>query len=330
MGAVKPYNRKKNKFTVAQAMLLLVCLLVLVLSLTNMSIASNSQSLGVIAGTATQQLPPPKQAMTNMTTTGASSSVGGSKSKMWSEAEIVAHMAAHPSRAYFSRFFRDGGFRTGIELGVADGRFSEHFLKDLKDLEDYRWTMIEPFPNNNLMSRTGSLTGVTDGGSWKQLGILEHVKTTFKVNKSLDPPLLTELPDDGYDFIYLDGNHEYHVVKEEIPKYWPKVKSGGVLAGHDYCNYGEPSLTCKGCSTTPQCTDYTEFGIATGKPKGRASNQIGVVKAVQEWLVAQNDSRLTVHHTLEDFTRESLQHDGMEYDLIITGTRNPSWFLVKP
>jgi len=35
------------------------------------------------------------------------------------------------------------------------------------------------------------------------------------------------------DFIYIDGNHSYRFVKKDIEDYWPKVKSGGILAGHD-------------------------------------------------------------------------------------------------
>lgn len=41
--------------------------------------------------------------------------------------------------------------------------------------------------------------------------------------------------DDNYaDFIFIDGNHAYEYVHEDLRNYWPKVKSGGILAGHDY------------------------------------------------------------------------------------------------
>merc|ERR1712226_325926 len=53
-----------------------------------------------------------------------------------------------------------------------------------------------------------------------------------------------------------------------------------------------------------------------------------VVKAVQEWA-HESHPELTLHHTSEDFTRESLSADGMDYDLIITNTYNPSWYFVK-
>ena len=36
----------------------------------------------------------------------------------WSASKIRKFMSARP-RAYFSRLFRDGGFRSGMEIGVA-------------------------------------------------------------------------------------------------------------------------------------------------------------------------------------------------------------------
>ena len=70
----------------------------------------------------------------------------------WTEGEIVSFMARHPNRAYFSRLFRDGGMRVGMEVGVADGRFSEHFLKDAgKRIRN--WYMVEPAPNAELVAR---------------------------------------------------------------------------------------------------------------------------------------------------------------------------------
>jgi predicted O-methyltransferase YrrM len=39
---------------------------------------------------------------------------------------------------------------------------------------------------------------------------------------------------DKFDFIYIDGNHEYKFVKEDIIKFYDFVRKGGILAGHDF------------------------------------------------------------------------------------------------
>lgn len=36
------------------------------------------------------------------------------------------------------------------------------------------------------------------------------------------------------DFVFVDGNHTYPFVKQDIELYWPKIKSGGFISGHDY------------------------------------------------------------------------------------------------
>lgn len=106
------------------------------------------------------------------------------------------------------------------------------------------------------------------------------------------------------------------------------IKKGGILAGHDYQNHGEPSLSCRGCGAIPYARNYTSAGIAFGKKSGLASNQVGVVRAVQEWLTSEHPE-VTLHHTEENFTRESLARDNIDFDLVLTSTVNPSWYIVK-
>jgi hypothetical protein len=40
--------------------------------------------------------------------------------------------------------------------------------------------------------------------------------------------------DDFFDFVYIDGNHNYDSVKQDISIWFPKVKKGGILGGHDF------------------------------------------------------------------------------------------------
>ena len=40
--------------------------------------------------------------------------------------------------------------------------------------------------------------------------------------------------DESLDFVFIDANHEYEEVKKDIELWYPKVKKGGIFAGHDY------------------------------------------------------------------------------------------------
>ncbi len=54
-------------------------------------------------------------------------------------------------------------------------------------------------------------------------------------------PIVTEstraarlFPPGSVDFAFIDGDHQYESVLADLRAWWPKVKPGGLLAGHDY------------------------------------------------------------------------------------------------
>ena len=47
------------------------------------------------------------------------------------------------------------------------------------------------------------------------------------------------------DFVYIDGNHDYLFVKADMENYWLKIKSGGIMAGHDIDSEGVSKAFCE-------------------------------------------------------------------------------------
>jgi len=37
-----------------------------------------------------------------------------------------------------------------------------------------------------------------------------------------------------FDFIYIDADHAYEAVKKDLENWFPKLRPGGIIAGHDY------------------------------------------------------------------------------------------------
>jgi len=45
-----------------------------------------------------------------------------------------------------------------------------------------------------------------------------------------------DFPDEYFDFIFIDADHTYPGISRDIVDWYPKVKKGGVLLGHDYAD----------------------------------------------------------------------------------------------
>jgi predicted O-methyltransferase YrrM len=49
----------------------------------------------------------------------------------------------------------------------------------------------------------------------------------------------------AYDFVFIDADHSYEGCKADIEAWWPLVKKGGWICGHDYANPGFPEFGVK-------------------------------------------------------------------------------------
>jgi alkanesulfonate monooxygenase SsuD/methylene tetrahydromethanopterin reductase-like flavin-dependent oxidoreductase (luciferase family) len=58
--------------------------------------------------------------------------------------------------------------------------------------------------------------------------------------KSVDAAALFD--DESLDFVYIDGDHRYEAVKDDIDAWLPKVKKGLIIAGHDYQHKWAPGV----------------------------------------------------------------------------------------
>jgi hypothetical protein len=55
-------------------------------------------------------------------------------------------------------------------------------------------------------------------------------------------PMAHMIPNASLDLVYVDAAHDYRNARNDVLAYWPKLKPGGVMAGHDFAhwrNWGE-------------------------------------------------------------------------------------------
>jgi hypothetical protein len=121
----------------------------------------------------------------------------------------------------------------GAEIGIFEGEYSKLILRTIKPKKFY---MVDVF--------TGPvLSGDKNGENIKTINLDETYKSLLKeyenkeevnVYKGKSEDFFKTIPDDYLDFIYIDGDHGYEGAKLDLQNSFNKVKSGGLICGHDY------------------------------------------------------------------------------------------------
>lgn len=72
----------------------------------------------------------------------------------------------------------------------------------------------------------------------------QFLQNTSSVSNQINPIRMTSVDatklydDESLDFVFIDASHEYDDVINDINSWYPKVKKGGYLCGHDYVKFG--------------------------------------------------------------------------------------------
>ncbi len=73
----------------------------------------------------------------------------------------------------------------------------------------------------------------------------------------------SKLPDESVDLIFIDGDHSREGCSVDIKSWWPKLKLGGVMMGHDYSHKHFPDVIASvgDCFTTPDEISEGNYAI---------------------------------------------------------------------
>ena len=63
-----------------------------------------------------------------------------------------------------------------------------------------------------------------------------HAPERFQLVRTTSVEAAAYFEDGQLDFAYIDGNHHYRSCSEDVAAWWPKVRRGGLVAGHDFTN----------------------------------------------------------------------------------------------
>ena len=130
---------------------------------------------------------------------------------------------------------RDNNVKKYVEVGVEYGVTLVKVLSELDSELDEYWA-IDPWKPVGM--KYGGKLGYRTPLEWYEMYASICAKMaefrSLKVVKLPSTYIASLLPDEYFDMVYIDGDHCYQAVYDDLCAWYPKIKMGGVISGHDW------------------------------------------------------------------------------------------------
>ena len=126
------------------------------------------------------------------------------------------------------KYFNELGFKKGAEIGVAGGMFSEAICLAIPGLELWCVDIWHPYKGNRW---SGSKERNENGfkGATERLA-----KYNTHIMREMSMDAVKKFRRGSLDFVFIDSNHAYDYVMQDLIEWTKRVKIGGVVSGDDY------------------------------------------------------------------------------------------------
>jgi hypothetical protein len=131
-------------------------------------------------------------------------------------------------RAMLAEVFAERGYTKGAEVGVWEGEHAASVCQVNPQLHLLCVDAWAPYPGYADHQTAEEL----ERAYRKALTTLQPYRCSLM--KMFSVEAATRVPDRSLDFVYLDANHTYEGLWADLEAWVPKVKVGGLIAGHDY------------------------------------------------------------------------------------------------
>lgn len=139
-------------------------------------------------------------------------------------------------RDQLAELFNELGFKLGVEIGVERGRYSETLMLANPELTLYGVDPYKAYKGYTDFVRQSTIQA-NKREAYERLKPFKnyHFLERFSI------PASVGFKDESLDFVYIDGNHDFQNVVNDLAVWSKKVRKGGIISGHDYYNHRGPT-----------------------------------------------------------------------------------------
>ena len=132
--------------------------------------------------------------------------------------------------------FKELGYKVGAEIGVEQGQYSEVLCKSNPEAKLYsidEWQRYKKYRDHVDQNKLNMFYERTR----------ERLSPyNCEIIKGFSMDVVKQFEDESLDFVYIDSNHCFESVTEDVSAWSKKVRMGGIVSGHDYKKYAKPAL----------------------------------------------------------------------------------------
>jgi predicted O-methyltransferase YrrM len=133
------------------------------------------------------------------------------------------------ARLTLACLFKELGYRTGAEIGTYSGSFAITLSINNPGFKLYCIDAWATYDGLNDYTDAGYLADIFKLATRR----LKPYKD-IEIIRELSMDAVKRFEDESLDFVYIDANHEFPYVAEDIFYWEKKVKPDGIVSGHDY------------------------------------------------------------------------------------------------
>lgn len=131
-------------------------------------------------------------------------------------------------RVDLTKFFAELNFKTGAEIGVMQGKFSEVICQNNPQVKLYAIDPWLPYKEYDDFTKEDQFL------AFYHDAVKRLSKYNCEIIRKSSMEAVNNFKDESLDFVYIDANHYLKYVVEDIVEWTKKVRKGGIISGHDF------------------------------------------------------------------------------------------------